>query len=165
MKLTKGFKNSSKHPLYKVWSSMMYRCHNENSTLYRTYGAKGIKVCKRWHDFKNFIQDMGLKPSKEYSIDRIDGKLGYSPENCRWATPEIQKSNIRKPEPIKPIISVGKRVRFIAKTPKEKRTFDGRLVSGMTYGRIESIDGEIVTVNYQIRRGITIVCNANLLRN
>lgn len=36
---------------------------------------------------------MGLKPGKEYSIDRINNDLGYYKENCRWATRKTQDNN------------------------------------------------------------------------
>lgn len=81
--------------LYTVWQGMVGRCHHVKNKDYSRYGAKGIHVCDRWlgHDgYGNFCADMGPRP-KGYSIDRIDGTKGYSPENCRWASPKQQVLN------------------------------------------------------------------------
>lgn len=77
---------------YSIWTDMRKRCSNPNSTSYHNYGAKGIAVCDRWTDFKNFYDDMGPCPEGR-SIDRIDGTKGYSPDNCRWATAQQQIEN------------------------------------------------------------------------
>ena len=74
------------HPSYSIWSNMKARCQNPSSTAYRFYGARGITVCDRWVHFKNFAEDMGVRPSPEHTLDRIDGTKGYSLDNCRWAT-------------------------------------------------------------------------------
>ncbi len=81
---------------YNIWLSMRARCSNPKSISYPAYGAKGISVCERWENsFDAFYEDMGARPSKRHSIDRIDGAKGYTPENCRWASLEEQARNKR----------------------------------------------------------------------
>ena len=80
---------------YRIWSGMRDRCENPNSPGYARYGARGITVCDRWKRFENFIADMGLRPSRAHSMERKRNDLGYSPENCVWATSREQSRNRR----------------------------------------------------------------------
>ena len=80
------------HSACNTWKSMMARCYNENHMYYSYYGGKGITVCDEWHDFDTFCKDMGERP-EGCSLDRIDGGLGYSLSNCRWATAKEQANN------------------------------------------------------------------------
>lgn len=78
---------------YSSWWAMNNRCSNEEFSHYEYYGGKGIVVCDAWKRFVNFLNDMGLKPTEDHTIDRKDTTLGYYKENCRWATRAIQALN------------------------------------------------------------------------
>ena len=84
---------------YHVWANMIQRCANPNHKSYHNYGGRGIKVCERWADFKNFLDDMGERPDG-LSIERKNNNGGYSPCNCKWATRKEQNRNTRRNRPI-----------------------------------------------------------------
>jgi hypothetical protein len=87
----------SKNILYKLWLSMKNRCNNPNTKCYPNYGKRGIKVCLEWENnpetFITWCLKNGYK--KGLHIDRIDNDKGYSPDNCRFATRQINNQNTR----------------------------------------------------------------------
>jgi hypothetical protein len=99
----KGNRHAVKHqhtktryasPTYQSWKAMMARCYNSHNASWKYYGGRGIVVCDRWHDFRNFLADMGERPTGT-TLDRINLHGHYEPTNCRWATPQEQRANQR----------------------------------------------------------------------
>jgi len=87
-------KNSQRSKTYVAWHDMLQRCNNPKDEIYKYYGGRGIKVCNRWLEFKNFLEDIGEIP-KNLSLDRIDNHGNYSLENCKLSTMKEQSRNKR----------------------------------------------------------------------
>jgi hypothetical protein len=86
----------SRHPLYNTWRNMIDRCYNPSHRAYSHYGARGVRVCKRWKSsVAAFISDIGGRPSPDHSLERINGSGNYEPSNCKWATKTEQSVNRR----------------------------------------------------------------------
>ncbi len=97
-----GNKLAQKHGLshtriHRIWHSMYCRCYYQSTNQYKNYGGKGIKVCEEWKHIEGFCNfykwaiDNGY--SDELTLDRIDNKKDYCPENCRWSTPKFQSNH------------------------------------------------------------------------
>jgi len=99
----------SEHILYNTWRGMKERCTSSTSIAYSRYGAKGVEIYSEWlikkrhpqhkrwsQGFCNFLDyvenKLGPKPSG-FSLDRINNKRGYAPDNLRWADASLQKKN------------------------------------------------------------------------
>lgn len=80
---------------YRSWKMMHSRCRNKNDPAYKNYGARGIKVCKRWQAYQPFLEDMGRRPTPQHTLERVKNHIGYRPSNCKWATRAEQLRNKR----------------------------------------------------------------------
>lgn len=82
-------------PSWNRWRKMVRRCHDPESTQYRSYGGQGIEVCDRWREsIEDFCRDMGQPPKGKPYIGRHDPTGPYSPENCFWTEVcETQQTN------------------------------------------------------------------------
>jgi hypothetical protein len=67
--------------------------------VYQNYGGRGISYHPQWRDFRQFEQyildNLGKKPSRAHTLDRIDNDGDYEPGNIRWATHSQQVNNRR----------------------------------------------------------------------
>jgi hypothetical protein len=88
---THGLSNT---PTYNSWLSMRSRCTNRKEGCFRYYGGRGIRVCRRWDKFENFLADMGQRP-KGTLLDRKNNNRNYSPSNCRWVNSTVSMRNRR----------------------------------------------------------------------
>ncbi len=120
-----GGRNS---PEYQSYSAMLHRCYNPERSNYGQYGGSGIEVCDRWRGpegFSNFVADMGSRPFGT-SLDRRDGTLGYTPENCRWSGRQVQNYNTN----LKKIKTLSK-YRGVSFSSSRNRPWIARIGSGV----------------------------------
>lgn len=108
----------TKSPTYHSFAAMHDRCYNPRHKWYPAYGGRGIEVCPEWRRgrdnpdaFANFLRDVGERPSKEMTLDRVDVNGNYqklradgSPQ-CRWADKSTQRTNQRPAAEIRAVIS------------------------------------------------------------
>lgn len=82
---------------YVIWGGIKRRCRNKRCREYADYGGRGIDIYQLWHDsFEAFLRDVGLAPTDEHQIDRIDNDRGYEPGNVRWALRTTNTRNTRR---------------------------------------------------------------------
>ncbi len=93
-----GKQKRSDSRLYGIWTSMITRCGSGIGTHnYKYYKGRGITVCDEWTGNFEKFEEWALANgyADNLSIDREKSHLGYSPENCRWATKSEQSRNAR----------------------------------------------------------------------
>lgn len=132
---------------YRAWNGMLLRCHNPKNNGFANYGGRGIKVCKRWFLFANFLKDMGTRPSPGHSLDRGDNNRGYSKQNCRWATRSEQQSNRRNTAFVE-----YKGVMCSLADIARQSTLPTRLVYSRLYGSPMSVEDALTKPNAGRRR-------------
>ena len=123
-------------PTYFVWAQMLQRCNNPKSPVYEYYGGRGIKVCRRWHDYSAFLQDMGNAPLG-LTLERKINSGHYCKRNCCWATRKVQANNRRDyPQNRK-------------RTPRRTLTFKGETLGMSEWARRLGIYPSTLTMRLQ----------------
>lgn len=79
--------------IYYSWINMKTRTLNKNNPKYKSYGGRGIKLCKKWYLFSGFLEDMQNSWSKGMTIERIDVNGHYTKKNCKWIPKSEQFKN------------------------------------------------------------------------
>ena len=95
-----GNRIGKRNRLYQLWNGIKTRCYNLNDPTYARYGGKGIEMCEEWkHSYESFKKwalangyDINA-PRGACTIDRIDSKGNYCPENCRFVSTAVQGDN------------------------------------------------------------------------
>lgn len=142
--LTHGHaRNRTKTPEYQTWRGMHARCTDPKNSHYKYYGARGVKVCKRWKSLQAFFKDMGPRP-KGKTLDRWPDPRGdYKPSNCRWATARQQLLNGRSKLQIKDIrnikrrLAAGERQVDIAADYPVGPAMISHIATGLSWGDVE----------------------------
>jgi len=116
-------KMSDEKNVYSVWKGMLERCYDRSCSQYSNYGGSGIRVCQRWHCFKNFLEDVSkiegydedLFNNRKLFLDKDikqqrtpKSQKIYSLETCCFVTREVNNAYRDLPNT---------RVHFIAKSP------------------------------------------------
>ena len=79
---------------YTAWVNMRQRCTNSKNVEFFRYGGDGITIDPLWETFEGFYKSMG-SPEDGLSLDRIDPRGNYEPDNCRWAEKRLQSFNTK----------------------------------------------------------------------
>lgn len=81
-------------PEYSAWLLIRRSCYCPRYPNYRNVGAKGIKLCERWHDSRVFLNDVGKRPSPSHCFRRIDPSKDYEPGNVQWTRERVYPTQI-----------------------------------------------------------------------
>lgn len=80
---------------YKAWQQMHQRCYNDKVANYDDYGGRGIKVSEEFFSFDAFLNHIGKRPGKGWSLNRTDNDGDYCRGNVEWANSVTQNRNTR----------------------------------------------------------------------
>lgn len=139
---------------YVSWRNMRSRCLRPTNPSYPNYGGRGITICKRWESFENFLSDMGPKPTRAHSLERLNNNRGYFPKNCTWATQIAQCNNQRSTR----LIRFGGKVQSLSAWSREIGMSASGLLTRLQHGW--SIREALTTTSMKCRvfslNGITL---------
>lgn len=126
----------SKTRIYKIYKGMINRCYNENNKNFKLYGGRNVKICDEWlNNFLNFYNWSLLNGYNEtLTIDRINSKKNYEPNNCRWVSKKTNSSFTQKTKIIKINDEIGS-CNYWSKRLNKSKNFISRMLKnkGINY--------------------------------
>lgn len=83
---------------YRIYHMMHQRCMNPKHESYEHYKSRGIGIYEPWQKtnadgFDLWLEEVGKCPTPLHSLDRIDNRKGYEPNNLKWSTATEQRMN------------------------------------------------------------------------
>jgi len=101
-----SFSNGGNPRLCKIIGAMRDRCYNPKHKDFHNYGGRSINICDEWRFDNRSFYEWSLENgyAEDLSLDRINGDLGYSPSNCRWADKSTQSQNSRNAKLTKELV-------------------------------------------------------------
>ncbi len=108
--------------LYSLWTSIKSRCYSASNPNYQFYGARNINIHTSWmlsYDTfrRELLAEIGHRPTKKHSIDRINNSGNYEPDNLKWSTSREQSNNRRT----NTLISIDNRTQTLTEWCRELR--------------------------------------------
>ena len=83
---THGWGGGERHPLFRIWGTMIDKCYNKNSSKYKYYGAVGVTMCEEWRNsypsFYDWCMSNGWRKGLVIDKDVKSKKLGVTPKYC-----------------------------------------------------------------------------------
>lgn len=77
----------------RAWRVMKRRCLEPGFKDWSRYGGAGILIAPQWvNSFDQFLADMGLPPTPEHWLARLDTSAHYVPGNVIWTLHAPQMS-------------------------------------------------------------------------
>lgn len=91
-KVTNGqHMNGIKSLTARSYKNAKSRCNNPKAMGYHRYGGRGIEF--RLASVEDLMADIGERPDKKHSLDRIDNEGHYEIGNVKWSTAAEQLLN------------------------------------------------------------------------
>ncbi len=125
-------------PEFRAYSKAKERCSNPTDKAFHNYGGRGIEV--KFQNFEAFFNHIGKRPSRHYSLDRINVNGHYEAGNVRWATRTTQTRN---------------------KRTNRMLTFNGRTQCIAQWSEETSISPPVI--HYRIKRHWCIPCTLSIM--
>lgn len=80
---------------YRAWCMIRSVCYTPTHASYPLYGARGVRVCRRWKSFPAFLEDMG-PPPPGHVLRLVGASRRFAPGECRWEPREGAVRRVRE---------------------------------------------------------------------